>query len=146
MLRSALDALAGPIEEAGAEVTADPLPVVCVDRTGVCRVFQNLIGNAVKFAAPDRPPAVHVSAEPDGTMWRFRVRDNGIGMDPADAERIFQPFQRLHGEEAYPGTGIGLAICKKIVERHGGRIWVESTPGQGSTVLFTLPKQPRRAE
>jgi signal transduction histidine kinase len=120
-------------------VTVEPLPVVCADRAGVCRVFQNLIGNAVKFAAPDRPPEVHVDAERDAAAWRFRVRDNGIGMDPADAERIFQPFKRLHGEEAYPGTGIGLAICERIVSQHGGRIWVTSRPGAGSAFSFTLP-------
>jgi signal transduction histidine kinase len=139
MVRTALDALAGPIEEAGAQVTVEPLPVVCVDRTAICRVFQNLIGNAVKFSVPGRPPEVHVDAERDGAMWRFDVRDNGIGMEPADAERIFQPFKRLHGEEAYPGTGIGLAICERIIGQHGGRIWVTSRPGAGSEFSFTLP-------
>jgi signal transduction histidine kinase len=140
LVHRALDALAGPIEDAGAHVTvAEPLPVVCVDRAGVCRVLQNLIGNAVKFTAPDRAPEVHVGAARDGEMWRFVVRDNGIGMDPADAERIFQPFKRLHGEEAYPGTGIGLAICERIVAQHGGRIWVRSRLGEGSEFSFTLP-------
>jgi signal transduction histidine kinase len=139
MVDRALEALAGPIEAAGAQVTRDRLPVVLVDRAGVCRVLQNLIGNAVKFAAPDRPPEVHVGAEPEGSMWRIEVRDNGIGMEPKDAERIFQPFKRLHGEEAYPGTGIGLAICERIVTQHGGRIWVTSSPGAGSVFSFTLP-------
>jgi signal transduction histidine kinase len=139
MVTRALDALAGPIEAACALVTSDRLPVVLVDRAGVCRVFQNLIGNAVKFSAPGRPSEVHVSAERDGAMWRFDIRDNGIGMDPKDAERIFQPFKRLHGEEAYPGTGIGLAICERIVAQHGGRIWVTSSPGAGSVFSFTLP-------
>jgi light-regulated signal transduction histidine kinase (bacteriophytochrome) len=139
MVRTALEALAGPIEAAGAHVTVESLPIVCADRAGVCRVFQNLIGNAVKFAAPGRAPEVVVGAERDGTMWRFDVRDNGIGMDPADAERIFQPFKRLHGEEEYPGTGIGLAICERIVSQHGGRIWVTSRRGEGSEFSFTLP-------
>jgi len=139
MVRTALDALAGPIEAAGARVTVESLPIVCVDRAGVCRVFQNLIGNAVKFAAPGRAPEVVVGAERDGAMWRFDVRDNGIGMDPADAERIFQPFKRLHGEEEYPGTGIGLAICERIISQHGGRIWVTSRRGEGSKFSFTLP-------
>jgi signal transduction histidine kinase len=139
MVRTALDALAGPIEAAGAHVTVEPLPVVYADRAGVCRVFQNLIGNAVKFAAPDRRPEVHVDAEREAAAWRFRIRDNGIGMDPGDAERIFEPFKRLHGEEAYPGTGIGLAICERIVSQHGGRVWVTSRPGEGSEFSFTLP-------
>jgi signal transduction histidine kinase len=139
MVRTALDALAGPIEAAGAHVTVEPLPVVYADRAGVCRVFQNLIGNAVKFAAPDRRPEVHIDAERDVAAWRFRIRDNGIGMAPEDAERIFEPFKRLHGEEAYPGTGIGLAICERIVSQHGGRVWVTSRPGEGSEFSFTLP-------
>src|SRR4051794_940372 len=126
MVKTALDALAGPIEAAGARMSVGELPVVRVDRAGVSRVFQNLIGNAVKFTVPGRPPEVAIGAEPDGAMWRIWVRDNGIGMQPEDAERIFQPFKRLHGEEAYPGTGIGLAICERIVTQHGGRIWVTS--------------------
>jgi signal transduction histidine kinase len=139
MVRTALDALAGPIDEAGARVSVEPLPVIWADRVGVCRVFQNLVGNAVKFTVPGRVPEVHIAAERDGAMWRFSVRDNGIGMDPADAQRIFQPFKRLHGEEAYPGTGIGLAICERIVSQHGGRIWVASRPGEGSEFSFTFP-------
>jgi signal transduction histidine kinase len=139
MVDRALEALAGPIEAAGARIGARDLPVVRVDRAGVCRVFQNLIGNAVKFTVPGRPPEVEIGAERQGAMWRLWVRDNGIGMQPSDAERIFQPFKRLHGEEAYPGTGIGLAICERIVNQHGGRIWVTSAPGEGSTFSFTLP-------
>jgi signal transduction histidine kinase len=139
MVRRALEAVAGPIEAAGARVTVGELPVVRVDRAGVCRVLQNLIGNAVKFTVPGRPPEVAVGAEPEGAMCRIWVRDNGIGMQAQDAERIFQPFKRLHGEEAYPGTGIGLAICERIVSQHGGRIWVTSAPGEGSTFSFTLP-------
>jgi signal transduction histidine kinase len=139
MVRRALEALAGPIEAAGATVIVDRLPVVHVDRAGVCRVFQNLIGNAVKFTAGSRAPEVRIGAERQGAMWCLSVSDNGIGMDPKDAERIFQPFKRLHGEEAYPGTGIGLAICERIVNQHGGRIWVTSRLGEGSVFSFTLP-------
>ena len=105
--------------------------------------FQNLIGNAVKFSVPGRPPEVAIGADRDGDMWRLWVRDNGIGMDPSDAERIFEPFKRLHGEEAYPGTGIGLAICERIVAQHGGRIWVTSRPGEGSDVLVHPPGERR---
>lgn len=139
MVNRALEALAGPIEAAGAHITVGDLPIVRVDRAGVCRVLQNLIGNAVKFGVPGRPPEVAIGADRMGAMWRIWVRDDGIGMHPADAERIFEPFKRLHGEEAYPGTGIGLAICERIVSQHGGRIWVTSAPGEGSTFSFTLP-------
>jgi signal transduction histidine kinase len=134
----ALEALAGAIEEAHAEVTVGELPVVLADRANLCRVFQNLIGNAVKFTA-DRTPRVSIEAEREGEHWRFSVRDNGIGMNPDHARRIFEPFQRLHGEEDYPGTGIGLAVCERIIDQHGGRIWVSSVPGEGSVFHFTLP-------
>jgi light-regulated signal transduction histidine kinase (bacteriophytochrome) len=126
------------VEEAGAAVTADPLPTVPAEESQLLQVFQNLIANAVKFRGPD-PPLVHVGARRDGPDWRFWVRDNGIGIEPQYAGRIFLIFQRLHTRREYPGTGIGLAICKKAVERHGGRIWVESEPGRGSTFYFTVP-------
>jgi PAS domain S-box-containing protein len=125
--------------EADAVITHDPLPTVLADEVQLGQVFQNLIGNAVKFRG-DVPPQVHISACEDGEQWRFAVQDNGIGIDPAQADRLFRVFERLHTEEEYPGTGIGLAICKKIVERHGGRIWLDSEPGNGSTFYFTLPK------
>ncbi|MEA2270206.1 MAG: hypothetical protein QOC64_2816 [Solirubrobacteraceae bacterium] len=136
----ALEALAGPIEAKGAHLSVGALPVVRADRASVVRVFQNLIGNAVKFT-DERAPEVGIGAErdADADAWRFWVRDNGIGMDPQDTERIFQPFRRLHGEEAYAGSGIGLAICERIVRQHGGRIWAESRPGEGSVFSFTLP-------
>ena len=144
VVTTALEHLAGAIEEAHAEVTVGELPVVPADRANLCRVFQNLIGNAVKFAG-DRTPQVRVDAEREGEHWRFSVSDNGIGMGPEHARRIFEPFQRLHGEEDYPGTGIGLAVCERIIDQHGGRIWVSSTPGEGSVFHFTLPAASRTA-
>jgi light-regulated signal transduction histidine kinase (bacteriophytochrome) len=109
------------------------------DEAQLAQVFQNLIANAIKFHRDDVPPQVHISAERKGDEWLFSVADSGIGIDPEQADRIFQIFQRLHTEEEYEGTGIGLALCKRIVERHGGRIWVESEVGAGSTFTFTLP-------
>jgi PAS domain S-box-containing protein len=130
--------LAAAIEESGATVTHDPLPTVTGDAVQLGQVLQNLVANALKFRG-DEPPRVHVGAEREGDEWVISVRDNGIGISPEYAQRIFVIFQRLHSRGEYAGTGIGLAICKKIVERHGGRIWVESAPGQGSTFRFTLP-------
>jgi PAS domain S-box-containing protein len=126
------------IEDAGAQVTATPLPTLVGDATQVTQLLQNLIGNAIKFRG-DQPPRVAVSAELRDNEWLFSVRDNGIGIEQHYADRIFLIFQRLHSRSEYPGTGIGLAICKKIVERHGGRIWVESEVGQGTTFWFALP-------
>jgi PAS domain S-box-containing protein len=137
VLTQACANLAKTIQERGAQVEGEALPTVQADQEQLVRLFQNLIGNGLKFQGA-APPQVHVSAERRGPAWCFAVRDNGIGMEPADRERIFEIFQRLHSQTDYPGTGIGLAICKKIVERHGGRIWVESQPGQGATFYFTM--------
>ncbi|MBZ5702562.1 MAG: PAS domain S-box protein [Acidobacteriia bacterium] len=138
VLETALNNLRMTIEETKAVITHDPLPQVQADEIQLCQVFQNLLGNALKFHGPDAP-RVHVSAQDIRGEWRFSVRDNGIGIDPQQAQRIFVIFQRLHSRAEYPGTGLGLAIAKKIVERHGGRIWVESQPGKGSTFYFSLP-------
>src|SRR5581483_3056470 len=121
--------LSAAIAEASATVTHGPLPTVEADPTQLGQLFQNLISNAVKFRG-ERPPVVEITAERAGEDWRFAVRDNGIGIAPEYLDRIFVIFRRLHGRTEYPGTGIGLAICKKIVERHGGRIWVESKPDE----------------
>jgi signal transduction histidine kinase len=126
------------IQESGATVTHDPLPVVSADPTQLSQLLQNLVGNALKFRG-ERAPVVHLSAARQDDRWLFCVRDNGIGIDPKDHDRIFEVFQRLNARDMYPGTGIGLSICKKIVERHGGRIWVESAPDEGSRFFFTLP-------
>jgi PAS domain S-box-containing protein len=130
--------LAMALAESGGTITRGELPTVEADRTQLRQLFQNLLSNAIKFHG-QRPPDVRVTAERLGDAWRFAVRDNGIGIEPQYLERIFVVFQRLHTHTEYPGTGIGLAICKKIVERHGGRIWAESEPGRGTTVRFALP-------
>lgn len=126
------------IERSGATVTHEPLPTVLADETQLLRVFENLLSNAIKFRGPE-PPRVHVWAEPRDRQWVFAVQDNGIGIEPEERERIFAPFQRLHSGAQYPGEGLGLALARRIVERHGGRIWLESQPGRGSTFYFTLP-------
>jgi PAS domain S-box-containing protein len=137
-LERALANLQALVQESGASVTAGELPQVLGDETQLTQLFQNLVGNALKFRGKEAP-RVEVAAERQGAEWRFTVADNGLGIEPQYFERIFVIFQRLHGKEEYPGTGIGLAICKKIVERHGGRIGLTSQPGQGTTFWFTLP-------
>ncbi|WP_180970092.1 GAF domain-containing protein [Deinococcus planocerae] len=127
------------IERTGASVTRGELPRVIADTQQLDQLLQNLISNGLKYRRERIPPEVHVSAQREGRVWRFAVRDNGIGIERQYFDRIFVIFQRLHGREEFEGTGIGLAVCKKIVERHGGQLWVESTPGQGSTFFFTLP-------
>jgi signal transduction histidine kinase len=127
------------ISDTQAVITHDPLPVIQADSTQIIQLLQNLISNAIKFKSSN-PPTIHISAQhnPDSNEWLFSVKDNGIGIDKEYFERIFLIFQRLHTIREYDGTGIGLAVCKKIVERHGGRIWVESEPGKGSTFFFTV--------
>jgi PAS domain S-box-containing protein len=138
VLEQAMANLKVSLEESNAKVTHGPLPIVNADQRQLSQLFQNLLGNAIKFRS-DRPLEIHVQARRDGDFWVFGVSDNGIGMEEQHRERIFVIFQRLHPKEKYPGTGIGLAICKKIVERHGGQIWVQSQPGKGSTFYFKLP-------
>ena len=139
-LRRALFNLRTAAEEAGAVVTNDPLPTLSADEAQLVQLFQNLVGNALKFRSAS-VPRIHLKATEFDHEWQFEVRDNGIGIEPQYFERIFMVFQRLHNKGEYPGTGIGLAICKKVVERHGGRIWVESRLGAGSSFHFTLPKE-----
>ncbi len=128
------------IDESGAMVTSDSLPTINADGRQIIQLFQNLLSNAVKFHG-DEPPRVHVTAKRAEDMWVFSIRDNGIGIDAQYRDQIFSVFERLHRREEYPGTGIGLAICKTIVERRGGRIWVESQAGKGATFFFSLPDQ-----
>jgi PAS domain S-box-containing protein len=137
-LKDALNNLEVAIETDHAKVEYGALPKVTADVGQLTQLFQNLVGNAIKFHG-EAAPAVHIEATRGDGVWTFAVRDNGIGIDPKYFDRVFIVFQRLHARDDYPGTGIGLAICKKIVERHGGRIWVESEPGKGSTFRFTLP-------
>jgi PAS domain S-box-containing protein len=139
LLGEALRNLQSAITSAGARVANVPLPRLAADPMQMVQLFQNLVGNAIKFRG-ERPPEIHVGAEEQNDRWVFCVRDNGIGIAPEYFERIFQIFQRLHTRKHYPGTGIGLAICKKIVERHGGVIWVESQPDRGSAFYFSIPK------
>ncbi len=139
ILNNVLTNLKVTIQESGALVTHDELPEVSVDAAQFARVFQNLIGNAIKFRG-ETPPRIHVSAQSTGDEWLFSVQDNGIGIDPKHQERIFTIFQRLYARNEYPGTGIGLAICKRIINRHGGKIRVESEPGKGAVFYFTLAK------
>jgi signal transduction histidine kinase len=134
----ALQQLQPRIQESGAQITFDPLPTVVANQDLLVRVFQNLISNAIKYS--DRKPAeIHIACYREGSDWVFTVRDNGIGIDPRYHDRIFEPFQRLRHNKETTGTGVGLAICKQIIERHGGRMWVESAEGKGSTFLFTVP-------
>ena len=138
VLRMALSNLSASIAEAGAVIAHDELPSTRADGVQLIQVFQNLLSNAIKFRGEERP-RIHVGVQPQNGEWLFSVRDNGIGIHPDYFDRIFVIFQRLHTRKEYPGTGIGLAICKKIVERHGGRMWVESGPGEGSTFYFSIP-------
>ncbi|MFA4985922.1 MAG: PAS domain S-box protein [Candidatus Brocadiia bacterium] len=140
ILGEAIRDLAAAIEENRAIITNDDLPTVISDGTQLEQVFQNLLANAIKFHGNEQP-RIHVSARDERHEWVFSVKDNGIGIEKQHAARVFEIFQRLHNRQEYPGTGIGLAVCKRIVERHGGRIWFESEPGSGTTFFFTVPKQ-----
>jgi PAS domain S-box-containing protein len=140
VFNDAVALLEAPIQEADGQVTCDELPTVAGDRAQLAQLMQNLIGNALKYHGSE-PPRVHVSARPGESEWIFSVRDNGIGITAKHHERIFEIFRRLHNQQEYPGTGIGLAICRRVVHRHGGRIWVESEAGRGSTFYFTIPER-----
>jgi len=141
ILDRALNNLSVAITDSGAVITHDTLPQIQADPLQFMQLFQNLIGNAIKFRSQE-PPKIHIGVEKKGEEWQFSVKDNGIGIAPEYQERVFAMFQRLHNRTEYAGTGIGLAICKKIVERHGGRIWIESEAGKGATFYFTLPFKP----
>jgi PAS domain S-box-containing protein len=145
VLRQVVTVLQGPIALTQAQITHDPLPTLSAAPAHLALVFRHLVDNAIKFHG-DTPPRIHITVQREGAVWVFAVRDHGIGMEvPADG-RLFHLFQRLQPRSAYPGTGMGLAICKKVIERHGGRIWVESTPGQGTTVFFTISEKMWRKE
>jgi signal transduction histidine kinase len=126
------------IAESGATITHDPLPTIAADASQIQQLLRNILGNAIKYRR-DEPPRIHVSARREGNAWLFSVSDNGLGIPPEATEKVFLIFERLQSDDQSAGTGIGLALCKRIVERHGGRIWVESQPGRGSTFYFTLP-------
>lgn len=140
ILKDALENMQFQIKQSRAIVTHDPLPLIMGNKNLLLEVFQNLIGNAIKFC--DKAyPGIHVRAEDKGDKWLFAFRDNGIGIEPEDINRLFMLFARLNSRSKYPGSGIGLAVCKKIIEHHGGVIWAESEPGEGSVFYFSIPKQ-----
>ncbi|TAN60507.1 MAG: GHKL domain-containing protein [Magnetospirillum sp.] len=141
-LREALADLSLAITESGARIEAEPLPVIAGDRLQIRRVIENLLGNAIKYRAPDRSPVIRISSRPEETGVTITVADNGIGIAPEYHERVFALFQRLHTRDAYPGNGIGLTVCRKIVERHGGRIWVAEHEGEGAAFAIFLPFSP----
>ncbi len=137
VLLEAKNELGGDIKSSGARITHDPLPTVVANSASLAAVFRCLIGNACKFRG-EAPPAIHVAAIQQAGDWTFSVSDNGPGFDPAYSSRIFRPFERLNGKQ-YPGSGLGLTLARKVIEQHGGRIWAESSPGQGTRIHFTLP-------
>ena len=138
ILQSVLESMRTHISEVGAEITSDSLPEVHANPMQMSQLLQNLISNSLKYRHPDRKPVIQLSVRYAPGEWIFALRDNGQGFDPAYAEQIFGIFQRLHGRDV-PGTGIGLSLCKRIVERHGGRIWAQGRPGEGATFYFSLP-------
>ncbi len=137
----AVSELEAAVEDSDATISVDRLPVVTGDRTLLIQLFQNLLGNAIKFRRVDVPPVIKVTAQRKNDMWEFTCQDNGIGIEPAYRERVFVIFQRLHPRDAYPGTGIGLSLCRKIVDFHGGKIWIDDGPADltGTTIRWTLP-------
>lgn len=141
VLKHALENLKVQIEESNAVITYDPLPTINVDEQLKVQLFQNIIGNAIKYRS-EKPPKIHISAKKEKNQYLFSIKDNGIGMSSKYLEKIFTIFQRLHTHEKYEGTGIGLAIAQKIVHQQGGQIWVKSKPGKGSTFYFTITQQP----
>jgi signal transduction histidine kinase len=137
---AAIANLKAPIESTNAKIEVEPLPAIMGDENQLVQLFQNLLGNAMKYRHPDRTPEIRVAAEREGDdRWRFAISDNGMGFDPAHADRIFEPFIRLHPASEIEGTGVGLAICRAVVERHGGQLWADSEPGKGSVFYFSLP-------
>ncbi len=140
VLRKSLGHLHSAIEESRAIIASEPLPTLMGDRIQLGQLFQNLIGNGIKYQRPNIQPKIVISVQEKPKEWLFKVEDNGIGIKPENFDRIFQVFQRLHTHQDYPGSGVGLAICKKIVERHQGKIWLESEWEIGTTFYFTLPK------
>jgi signal transduction histidine kinase len=140
-VREALHALTASISAASATFEIGPLPAIVTDHVHIRQLFQNLISNAIKYARDGVPPLISISASPEDGEWHFTISDNGIGVNADDRERIFEVFQRAHGSER-PGTGIGLAVCRKIVQLHGGRIWAAPHDGPGTTLHFTLPSGP----
>jgi light-regulated signal transduction histidine kinase (bacteriophytochrome) len=147
VFRDSVSLLESSIRDAGGQVTCGELPVVLGDASQLAQLMQNLIGNGLKYHGTE-PPHVHVSAEPGiaKNEWIISVRDNGIGIDPKYFGRIFEIFKRLHDQKEYPGTGIGLAVCRRVVERHGGAIWVESEAGRGSNFCFTIPADTAKSQ
>ncbi|HEX6896016.1 MAG TPA: ATP-binding protein, partial [Bryobacteraceae bacterium] len=139
VLRKTLEMFEEQIAETSARIERDPLPELPMHEVHLTQIFQNLIGNALKYRS-ENPPVIHISAQPAPTEWRLSVSDNGIGILPEYREKIFGLFQRLHGGDKYQGHGLGLSICQKIVQRYGGRIWVEAGPGGGSNFIFTIPR------
>ena len=142
LLESAVENLRVTIKQSGAEIKAEKLPVVSVDPSQIIRVFQNLLSNAIKYVSKERSPKIRIWAGEIKDRWEVHVEDNGIGIADRYREEIFGVFSRLHGRDEYPGTGIGLAVCKRVLQRHNGDIWVASVEGEGSTFTFSLPKHP----
>jgi light-regulated signal transduction histidine kinase (bacteriophytochrome) len=140
ILKDALYNLHEAIKESGAKVTYDKMPILKVDRTQFLQLFQNFISNAIKFRR-NIPPVIHIGVREGNVAWLFSIKDNGIGIESKYFDRLYNIFYRLHTQEEYPGTGIGLPICKKIIQRYGGKIWVESEVGKGTTFYFTIPKK-----